>query len=282
MDRERKQMSKEIDNAVEEEGASSQGDPAIGTQGNGGSEIRGSDETEEGQTGDPDTSAVERPDWIPEKFWDTEKKEANFQNMAKSYAELEKLRGTTSDKLKETWEEERLSFRPESADKYTLPENDAFDPELLAASPVVALWRNAAYEAGLPQEKFQSVMEEFAKTEIEKQTIFFEAEKGKLGENADARLESAGLWGRKIFNEPEELEAFGAMTTTASGIRAVEKLMKIMSDGGVSVESATADDTKDTIESIRALQGSKEYWSNQHRNPAVVKRVEDFFANQVK
>lgn len=36
-----------------------------------------------------------RPDWLPEKFWNAESKQANLEALAKSYAELEKSRGTT-------------------------------------------------------------------------------------------------------------------------------------------------------------------------------------------
>lgn len=39
-----------------------------------------------------------RPEHIPEKFWDAEKGEVNVEAMAKSYLELEKLKGKAEDK----------------------------------------------------------------------------------------------------------------------------------------------------------------------------------------
>lgn len=40
----------------------------------------------------PPPSGPQRPEWLPEKFWNAEKGEANYEALAKSYGELERLR----------------------------------------------------------------------------------------------------------------------------------------------------------------------------------------------
>lgn len=60
------------------------------------------DATAEGQTAtkdfDPASAPKERPENIPEKFWDAEKGELNSDALLKSYTELEKTKGKTEDK----------------------------------------------------------------------------------------------------------------------------------------------------------------------------------------
>jgi hypothetical protein len=240
---------------------------------------------------DPATPAdpveATRPEYIPEKFWDEEAKEIRTEGLAKSYAELERLRGKSADELKEefkaTFEEERLANRPEDPDKYTLPENEAFDPEALASSPVVSLWRKAAHEAGLGQEQFESVLNEYATSEVERMQAAQEAELAKLGDNAKDRTEAIGMWAKKTFGEGEEFGAIARVASDAAGVQALERIMKALSDSGVELGSEPAGTTQeDTLDDIRTLMGTKAYYSAADRDPAVVKRVEEFFKKQAQ
>jgi len=235
---------------------------------------------EEAPTEEAPEEEAARPEWLPEKFWNAETKAPSIENLAKSYSELERNRTADPEKLKETWETERLSGRPESPDKYELPTNEALDPELLANSPVVKLWRNAAHEAGVGQEQFSKVIDEFAKGEMARVNESYSAEMGRLGENAKARTEAAGLWGEKFFAGEGEFQAFQQMTTTAAGIAAVERLMKVMSDAGVEVEGEAANDGNDDKATIQKLMDSREYYDPMHRDPKVVARVEAFFQKE--
>ena len=245
----------------------------------GGDSGGGEEQSGEEQSGEQQEEA-QRPEWLPEKFWNAEAKAPSVENLAKSYAELERNRTADPEKLKETWETERLAARPESPDKYELPTNEALDPDLLANSPVVKLWRKAAHEAGVGQEQFTKVIDDFAKEEMTRLSESFNAEMSKLGENAKARTEAAGLWGQKFFAGEGEFEAFQQMTTTAAGIAAAEKLMKVMADAGVEVEGEAANDGKDDMGTIRKLMDSKAYYDPMNRDPKVVARVEAFFKTQ--
>lgn len=229
------------------------------------------------QQGGEEQQEAERPDWLPEKFWDAEAKAPSVENLAKSYSKLEQLRGDP-DKLKEEWEAERLAARPEAPDKYALPEHEALDAEALAASPVVQLARQFAFENGANQEQFEGLITQYAEHELEQMNQRFEAEMKALGDNAKARAEAVGLWAKKAFDE-NEYAAIEQITTTAAGVEAMEKVMDMLKKAGVEFEGGDepAGNDGDTIDTIRTLMASREYWDSKKRDPAVVKRVEDFF-----
>lgn len=232
--------------------------------------------------GDTPPPPADRPEWLPEKFWDGEAKAPRVDALAKSYAELEKTRVDPA-KLKETWEAERLAGRPEAPDGYQLPADERFDPEALAASPVVGLWRKAAHEAGLPQETFEKVLTEYADAEVGRLEQQAAAELAQLGENGKARAEAVGLWARRVFGETPRLDAIAQVTSTAAGVEAVEHLMKLLTDAGVDPGEFEPDNRgAETLEDIRKLMDSRAYWDPSQRDPKVVKQVEEFFARQAK
>lgn len=219
---------------------------------------------------------VARPDWLPEKFWNAEAKAPNVENLAKSYAELERMREVKADELKQQWEQERLAGRPEAPDKYELPEIEAFDAETFASSPIVALWRQAAHEAGLGQEQFAKVIEDYAKVESEKIEQAKAAEIAKLGENATARLSAVSNWLNASF-KGEELDAIRRMATDAAGVQALERLMgmgNLPSDNGTEPVGTQPTETE---ADIRKLMNTPEYYDPHRRDPAIVRRVEQFF-----
>jgi hypothetical protein len=223
-----------------------------------------------------ESTEAARPDWLPEKFWDGEAKAPNIENLAKSYAELERGRGNT-DELKAQWEADRIAARPETPDAYQLPEHEALDAEAMAASPVVNLWRKAAHEAGLGQEQFQSVIAEYAQAEIDRMEAERSAELAKLGENAAARTEAVALWAQKTLGDTPEFEALQRMATDAAGVQALEKLMDLMKDIDTGAGDNPGKQPDETEADIRALMNTPEYYNPRQRDPAVVARVEAFF-----
>lgn len=229
------------------------------------------------QPQDTPPPAADRPEWMPEKFWTPEG--PNVENLAKAYATLEKNRANP-DELKQQWEAERLAGRPEAPDKYALPEDDAFDAEALAASPVVELWRKAAFDAGLGQDQFNAVLTDYAKHEMERIEAHRTEEMGKLGENAKARAEAVGLWASKQFGEGEKFDAIAQVCTTAAGVEAIEQLMGMLRDGPGNDNFEDSAPQAETLADIRKLMDSREYWDPQKRDPAVVARVEAFFKKQ--
>ena len=77
------------------------------------------EETPTEEQGEPTTTEpAERPDFIPEKFWDASTGEINIEEFGKSYSNLEKYVGGKKDELREViineLSEEADSERPES------------------------------------------------------------------------------------------------------------------------------------------------------------------------
>lgn len=231
------------------------------------------DVADAGQNNEP----AARPDFIPEKFWDTETNQVRVEGLAKSYAELEKTRGNV-DGLREQWESERLASRPKTPDAYALPSNEALDMDALAASPIVSLWRKAAHEAALPQEAFERVINEYAQAEVESMTARQTVELQKLGENANDRTTAVRLWAEKTFKDGELL-AVQRIATDAEGVQALERIMGALSEGGVDLGAGETASQEDSYQDIQKLMQSKEYYDSSRRDPKVVARVENWFKN---
>ena len=68
---------------------------------------------------------MERPEIIPEKFWNAETGEINLEDMAKSYAHLEKFASGKKDEMKDSiiaeLQTEAREGLPEDSKGYTLP-----------------------------------------------------------------------------------------------------------------------------------------------------------------
>lgn len=214
----------------------------------------------------PPAAPGDRPGWLPEKFKSPE-------DLARSYGELEKRLSGRDEELKAKWEAERLAGRPEKPDAYKLPEV----PGVADDQPLTSWWRGFAHEAGLSQEQFEKAISAYTEAMAASQPKP-EAEIAKLGDNAAARLQALSLWAGKTF-DAEELEAVRRAATTAAGVRALEKLMgsAAPTDERAFEAAGPAEDDEATI---RKLMDSKAYWSPNDRDPAVMKRVEDFYARQ--
>lgn len=87
----------------------------------------------------PDTTP-QRPDYVPEKFWDAETGEVNVENLAKSYGELEKSRSAPKEEPEAAAEEP--SAEPSKDGKIVKPET----PEAPAENPMGDLFARVAEE----------------------------------------------------------------------------------------------------------------------------------------
>jgi hypothetical protein len=208
----------------------------------------------------------ERPGWLPEKFKAPEE-------LARSYSELEKTLSRKEEEFRAKFEAERLAARPEKPDAYKLPEL----PGVADDQPLTGWWRNFAHETGLSQDQFEKAVRAYTET-VQATLPKPEEELAKLGDNARQRTEALALWASKTF-DAEEMDAIRRAATTAAGVRALEKLM---SGGNPASErafegGAPAEDDEATI---RGLMMDRRYWSPGDRDPAIMKRVEAFFARQ--
>lgn len=114
----------------------------------------------------------QRPDYIPEKFWDSEKGEARYEDLAKSYAELEKRIGEPKGKA----DNEDQGSDDEEANKAA---------------------KEAAEAAGIPADLFAGAQAEFA----EKGDLSPETREKILGVGIDAATLDTYLAGVKALSE---------------------------------------------------------------------------------
>jgi hypothetical protein len=217
----------------------------------------------------------ERPEWLPEKFWVDDA--PSYENLAKSYSELEKMRGNMKEAVAQEFEAQRIAQRPEAATDYKLPESENLNSEQLAASPIVEWWRGFAHEQGYNQEQFENAINNYAQVELSRIEESYKQEMAQLGENAEARIEAVSLWMNNTFDEAQR-EALADACTSASGVAAVEKIIDMLKATGNVDEAAFEKPPEVTREEVEKMMQDRRYWHPADRDPAFVKKVEDFFS----
>ena len=215
----------------------------------------------------PPVDAAGRPEWFPESHWKDGKPDL--------------------DGFKEAAKSEWLASRPESADKYQLPEIEGLVASDMNDAPIMQWWRETAFGRGLSQEDFQKGIETYANqlalntdAYSQQDEQYLQSERTKLGENADARLQSLGTWVRDTF-QGEELAAISRVARTAAGVSVLERIMSTIKDGGGVIPkgadfelSTSAGPNEDEI---KALMQDRRYWQASMRDPAIVAKVNNFY-----
>ena len=116
------------------------------------------------------TTEVQIPEYIPEKFWDTDRNEIKVEELGASYKALEQKLGMRTEdltkQLREDLESERKSSVPESYE-IKLPEipedvEISVDPE----QELVKSWEQICRDNGLSQEVFNQGVAAFVNNEI--------------------------------------------------------------------------------------------------------------------
>lgn len=156
---------------------------------------------------------VERPEYIPEKFWDAEAGQPRLEDVFKSYTSLE----------------QKMSGKKKAPEKYEL----ALDGELAdyakgidAEDALFKSLQEIAKESDMPQEGFNKLItailgDELAgMRELETKKA---AEMKALGENAKQRIKDMTDWLDANLDEGHA-KALKGMMTTAASIEALEKI----------------------------------------------------------
>ena len=236
------------------------------------------DDPEKKKEDDPDkkTEIAERPDEVPEKFWDAEKGELRRDSLLKSYKELEAKVG---DK--------------KAPDEYKIDLNEdlkkLFHEETAEKDPLLNWFKGYAKDNNFSQEMFNGALEGFAKSSAEFMAensppdIDPKAEIEKLGKNGQAIVNNhveflSGMFKRGEFSEDEMQEVL-ILTETADGVKALGKLrahygesqnipLNLGSDGGVK-----------SAEELQKLIGSTKYGQDSEYTAMVDKEYERKYGN---
>ena len=214
---------------------------------------------------------ADRPEWLPEKFWNDGN--PDYENLSKSYSELEKLSSRKKDELtteiKTEIETERMKAVPEAPDKYALPE---IPEQYNTETPLMEGWKKYCHNNKLDQDAFNAGINLF----IESQPKFDEkAEIQKLGENANQRLEAVSLWANRNFSESER-NAISNLCVTAEGVQAVEKMIAMAQTNVSSQGESSVTAGKDRAD-LESMMKDVKYWHPTHRDENYVKQINEAF-----
>lgn len=219
-------------------------------------------ETQETQ----ETQAVERPDYIPEKFWNAETGQARLEEAFKSYTSLEqKMSGK-----KQAPEAYALEF-DESIDKKML---EGIDQENESYKSLAAI----AKEFDLPQAGFNKLMNMLVSSELAEIKMAEEvkaAEIKALGENAGRRIKDLQLW-LDASLEKELAEGLKLTLTTAAGVQALEALKdKARAPSLKPDETAVLDDAALHDDLRQRYMAKDDNGNRKMRDPAYAKAWRD-------
>ena len=217
-------------------------------------------ETKEDELKPEKIEDLEKPDWMPKKFWDN-KEGPDVESLSKSYADLEKKFSQGKHKVPE---------------KYDL---SAFeDANIAEDDPVMKVYTDWAKEAKISQAHFETLVQKVADLNgpVEDTTVSVQEEKQKLGTNADEIISSNVNWGRSLVrdgvfseNDYEQLTVLGG---TAEGQLTIRKLRTLAGEKDIPIQSAPILG-EETPEHLHNLVQSEKY----HNDPIYRKEVEKKF-----
>lgn len=224
------------------------------------------------------TSEVQIPEYIPEKFWDTERNEIKVEELGASYKALEqKLGMRTEDLIKqvqEDYENQRKSSVPESYE-VRLPEvpedvEITVDPE----QELVKSWQQICRDNGLSQEVFDQGVAAFVNNEIAGLPNLQE-EMAKLGDNARERIEAADLWSKKYLST-DSYDAIANLASTAEGVKALEEIMSLSRSKPLPNTNTVIDVELDERD-LQSMMKDPRYWKEGMKDPAYIAKVTNLY-----
>lgn len=200
-------------------------------------------------------------DALPEKYW--KDGTPDLGSALKARAELEKRFSRGEHKVPESYD---TSFMSE----YGVPEDD----------PLVGSFSEWAKENGVSQEGFQKLAQTYIDSQLEVQKsmqIDINAEKQKLGPNADKIINEMASWGQNMVKRGiwsvDDFEEFKIMGGTAKGLNALMKVREYYGDmQRIPVDVAAVSD-RPSREDLNAMIADPRYASD----PSYRRKVEQAF-----
>lgn len=231
---------------------------------------------------------VQRPEYIPEKFWDAEKKAPRIEDLGKSYVELERKLHTRADDLKkqvkEEFDRDLAAKRPQSADLYdlSLPKDlqvpKGYELIVHKDDPMVKYLKETAFELGLDNSQFQKALGAHAQAIFSRLPVF-EEEMQKLGENAQARIERVANWVKGRVSD-EHYKLLEKMMDRAGAVEAFESIMEKTGEPKFAAQTGAQGSTGGvkSLDELRKLQDDPRYWDATKRDKDYVAMVQREYA----
>ena len=224
------------------------------------------------------TSEVQIPEYIPEKFWDTERNEIKVEELGASYKALEQKLGMRTEDLvrqvQEDYENQRKSSVPESYE-VRLPEVPE-DVEITVnpEQELVKSWQQICRDNGLSQEVFDQGVAAFVNNEIAGLPNLQE-EMAKLGDNARERIEAADLWSKKYLST-DSYDVIANLASTAEGVKALEEIMSLSRSKPLPNTNTVIDVELDERD-LQSMMKDPRYWKEGMKDPAYIAKVTNLY-----
>ena len=211
----------------------------------------------------------EKPEWLPDRFWDSDSGEADYEGLAKSQNALYKMMRNGKHKVPEGGEYD-LRF---------VNERIAEDDELLGK------FKEVAADRGLSQDDFEKIVGLVMETMPEdvgepEQKFDREAEFAKLGPNGENIVNGVVKWAEGLVNNgawtAEDFAEFKFMGGTAAGIRALNRLRQYYGEKTIPVDATPDTEAMPTEEELQAMVADPQY----KKDPSFRRKVADQFVRK--
>lgn len=229
--------------------------------------------------GDPPATPTkdgERPDYLPEQFWNKDTKQPNIEALAKSYKDTR----AAHDALKG-------AKAPAKAEDYKFEAaKDAKYGEIKADDPLMTVFRAAAHKHGIPQEAFQGIVSEVLAGIFEGMPEPMDPAKEleKLGKNGQAVVDNVVGWitgletgGTLSKDEADEMIRIGA---SANGIKALSKIMARAGEKPIPLDSAPAGEGLPSKEELYAAVRDPKYQTDPAYRAKIDEQFKKVFGTQ--
>lgn len=144
--------------------------------------------------------AADRPEWVPEKYWDADKRAPKVEDMAKGYTNLEKLLGREKIPVPTDWEDQEQVDRwfkaagmPDDEKGYDFNRPDKLPDGLGYDEDLEANFRKACKASGLNKKQAGNLYEQFVKHQVDRYGAFVTSQKQARAQvETDLRREHGG------------------------------------------------------------------------------------------
>jgi hypothetical protein len=218
---------------------------------------------------------AERPEHIPEKFWDIDTGEVKLDDLVKSYTNLEKFSTGKQEEMRDSILAELESEAQEGVpETYELPKLvEGVTEEMVKENPMTTWWEQKCKDLALPQEMFEEGVNTWIDT-VMNSGPNLEEEMGRLGENAKARIDAVTSFAESNF-PPEEFEVLANMIgSSATGIAALERIMD-MQKSNIGRSAQVAQPERElTVADVKGMMNDPRYFDQRVRDKDYVAKVD--------
>ena len=224
-----------------------------------------------------ETFTRERPENVPEKFWNQETGEIRTDELLKSNEHLEKFVGGKKDELREQIIDELSNEAIEEApEEYVMPAlPDGVTETDVAENPMFDWWSNHCAENAYTQEMFEDGVNTYINRYLDAQ-VDVDQEMSKLGENANARVDAVDSFASTYFTPDQYEHLTSTLGQTAEGIEILERVMEMQKQNISQVQTEPMN--RLTLDDVRTMMKDPRYFDPRERDETFVKRVDDAFA----